>query len=115
MKTELLLVVVACATNFPIHWGQRGRGAVGADTGVHRDFATAQLTQFLHRIWWGRTGRRVTVAFGRMASRGWDKQHRTGGGKEWTHIFELHKKCDLLVVLCMHCQCAGRWFAGTRL
>ena len=94
MKTELLLVVVACATDFPIHRGQRGRGAVGADTGVCRDFATGQLTRFLHRIQWGRAGRCATVAFGRMASRGWDKQHRTGGGKEWTHIFEPQKKAS---------------------
>jgi len=56
------------------------------------DTSTVQLIWFLHRPRWGHAGRHAGVAFGRMASGGWDKQHRTGGGKEWTHIFELAQK-----------------------
>ena len=69
------------------------------------DASTVQLIQFLHRPRWGHAGRCTGVVFGRMASGGWDKQHRTGGGKEWTHIFELAQKvwppCCIMHVLPM--------------
>jgi len=56
------------------------------------DASTAQLIRFLHRPQWGHAGRHAGVVFRRMALGGWDKQHRTGGGKEWTHIFEPAQK-----------------------
>jgi len=47
----------------------------------------AQLIWLLGRVQWGLSGRHVRVAFGKMESGGWDKQHRTGGGERMdSHI-----------------------------
>jgi len=49
-----------------------------------------------------------------MALEEWDKQHRTGGGKEWTHIFEPAQKvwppCCVMHVLptCRQAVCRHR-------
>ena len=60
---------------------------MGAGSCVRRDLATDWLIRLLGRLRWGLSGRCVRVAFRRMESGGWDKQHRTGGGERMdSHI-----------------------------
>lgn len=41
-------------------------------------------------------------------------QHSQAVGKNGLTYLNLHKECDLLVMLCTCCQHMGRRFAGTR-